>query len=100
MVITNFTYLSTFLPTYLPKYLYVYVYMCVSNIQLRCYVATYDCATYYNLRPSKMNNHNGWWISISFLKSPKNPHSDTLNFDEWIKMTSTWHYGCSHRGVA
>ncbi len=40
-------------------------------------MATFDYATCHNLRPSKMNNHNGQWISILFFKSPKNPHSAT-----------------------
>jgi hypothetical protein len=27
-------------------------------------VETFDYAMYHNPKPSKMNNHNGWWISI------------------------------------
>jgi len=27
-------------------------------------MAAFDYATCHNLRPSKMNNHNGQWISI------------------------------------
>ncbi len=38
-------------------------------------MATSDCATCHNLRPSKMNNRNGLWISIFQKKKPKNPHS-------------------------
>jgi len=56
----------TNLPTYgyVSTYLYVYLF----KIQLICRVATFDCATCCNLKPSKMNNHNVQWISI-FLKT-------------------------------
>jgi hypothetical protein len=29
-----------------------------------CHVATFDYAMCHDLKPFKMNNHNGWWISI------------------------------------
>jgi hypothetical protein len=58
-------------------YIYVCVYLFVSKIQLIYHVVTFDCATCHNLRPLKMNNHNGRWISIFQKKSPKNLHDVT-----------------------
>jgi hypothetical protein len=39
-------------------------------------MVTFDCATCYNPKPFKTNNHNGRWISL-FQKIMKNPHSAT-----------------------
>jgi hypothetical protein len=39
-------------------------------------VATFDYATCHNPKSSKMNNHNGQWISIFPKKIMKNPHSE------------------------
>jgi hypothetical protein len=62
---------------------------------------TFDHATCHNLRPFKMNNHNGWWILVSQKNSSKKFHNATcyILMNGW-KMTTTWHYGCSYKGVA
>jgi hypothetical protein len=61
--------------TYLGIYIYIYIYIFVSKIQLICHMATFDCAICHNVRPLKMHNHNGRWISIFQKKPPKNLHS-------------------------
>jgi len=52
-------------------------------------MAIFYCAMYHNLRPSKMNNPNGWWISIFQKKSPKYPH--IVPCVEFWWMDEKWH---------
>jgi hypothetical protein len=46
-------------------------------------MATFDYTIYHNLRPYKMNNRNGQWMSIYIYNSLKT--LIVLNFDEWMK---------------
>jgi hypothetical protein len=50
-------YFLVHLPFYLPTQ--VLIYLLVSKIQLKCHMTTFDYVTCHNLRPFKMNNHNG-----------------------------------------
>jgi hypothetical protein len=60
-------------------------------------MASFDCDMYHNLIPSKMNNPNGWWISIFQKNHQKILIVPCVKF--WW-MNEKWHYGCNHRGVA
>ncbi len=62
------------------------MYIYFSKIQLVCDVAIFYCVTCHNLKPFKVNNHNGHWILIlqkSFTKTSSYCH--LLNLDEWMK---------------
>jgi hypothetical protein len=61
-----------FWPSYSSTNIYIYIYnFLVYKFQLKCHMTTFDYAMCHNLRPFKMNNHNGWSISIYFLNHQK-----------------------------
>jgi hypothetical protein len=61
-------------------------------------MGTFDCATCHNLKPSKMNNHNGRWISI-FLKNPQKILIMPQVIFWWMDESdiNTQCYGCSQK---
>ncbi len=64
----------------------------------------FDYITCHNLKPYKMNNHNGWWRSIFQNQNnshPENPHNITRQIlMDWLKVMSTWYYHGSWKLVA
>jgi hypothetical protein len=88
------------LPNYLNRFLFLFLFL---KIQLIFHMKKTNYTTNHNLRPYKMNNHNGWWRSIfqKYIFSPKNPHSAMCQFFYGLmKIMSTWRYHCIYKLVA
>ncbi len=58
------------------------VFYVQNSINMPC--GNFDCVTCHNLKPSKMNNHNGWW-TLTFQKKSSKFFHNVVCFDEWMK---------------